>query len=78
MHHQDPQWALHVIQEDAAGIMDFTRLSTLRSYDEVATVKILDTTNFALHQVAQDLADWINRTKKINCIGKVELYKSDE
>ncbi len=60
MHHQDPQWTPHVIQEYAAGIMDFTRLSTLRSYEEVANVKILDTTNLALHEVAQWVVDWIN------------------
>lgn len=29
MHHQDPQWTPHVIQEDAASIMDFSRLSAL-------------------------------------------------
>jgi len=71
MNTPDPQWTPHVIQEDAAGIMGTLHdLSKLRSYDEVATVKILDTTNLALHQVAQDLADWINRTGKIICIGK--------
>lgn len=41
MHHQDPQWAPHVIQEDAASIMDFTRLSSLRTYEGIANVKIL-------------------------------------
>jgi hypothetical protein len=34
--------------------MDFTRLSTLRNYKEVANVKMLDTTNLALHEVAQE------------------------
>jgi hypothetical protein len=63
MHHQDSQWTPHVIQEDAAGIMDFTRLSTLRTYEEVANVKILDTTDLALHEVAQELADWLNHTE---------------
>ncbi len=59
MHHQDPQWAMHVIQEDAASIMDFTRISTLKSYEEVANIKILDTTDLALHEVAGGLADWV-------------------
>ena len=59
MHTQDPQWAPHVIQEDAADIMDFTRLSALKSYEEVANVKILDTTDLALHEVAVKLADWV-------------------
>ena len=59
MHHQDPQWAQHVVKEDAASIMDFTQLSTLKSYEEVANVKILDTTDLALHEVAGQLADWV-------------------
>lgn len=59
MHHQDPQWTPHVIQEDAASHMDFSRLFALKSYKEVASVKILDTTNLALHEVAEELADWV-------------------
>lgn len=59
MHTRDPQWAQHVIQEDAASIMDFTKLSALKSYEEVATIKILDTTDLALHEVAVELADWV-------------------
>ena len=47
MHHQDPQWMPHVIREDAASHMDFSRLSALRTYEEVATIKIFDTTNLA-------------------------------
>jgi N-acetylglutamate synthase-like GNAT family acetyltransferase len=63
MHNQDPQWASHVIQEDAASIMDFTKLFALKSYEEVANVKILDTTDLALHEVAGELADWVNHTE---------------
>jgi len=43
MHHQDPQWNPHVNQEDTASIMDFSRLSALKSYEEVAAAKILGT-----------------------------------
>ncbi len=63
MHHQDPQWAPHVIQADAASIMDFSRLSALKSYEEVANVKILDTTDLDLHEVTRQLVDWINHTE---------------
>lgn len=59
MHTRDPEWTSHVIQEDAADIMDFTRLSALKSYEEVANVKILDTTDYGLHEVAGELADWL-------------------
>jgi GNAT superfamily N-acetyltransferase len=59
MHHLDPQWVPHVIQEDAASNMDFSKLSSLKSYEEVANVKILDTTDIALDEVAEQLADWV-------------------
>jgi len=59
MHHQDPQWVPHVIREDAASNMDFGKLSSLKNYEEVANVKILDTTELALHEVAGQLTDWI-------------------
>ena len=59
MHTRDPEWTPHVIQEDAASIMDFTKLSALKSYEEVANVKILDTTDLALNEVAGQLADWV-------------------
>ena len=66
MHPRDPEWTPHVIQEDAANIMDFSRLSALKSYEEVANVKILDTTDLALNEVAGQLADWVNHTKNTN------------
>jgi gluconate kinase len=69
MHHQDPQWTPHVIQEDAASIMDFRQFNNLASYKEVANVKILDTTDLALHEVARKLADWI----KTNIIPPIEI-----
>ena len=37
--------------------MDFTKLSALKSYEEVVNVKILDTTDLALNEVAVQLAD---------------------
>ena len=51
MHHKDPEWTPNVIQEDAANIMDFSRLSALKSYEGFANIKILDTSNLALHEV---------------------------
>ncbi len=91
MHTRDPQWTSHVIQEDAADIMDFTRLSPLKSYEEVANVKILDTTDLALHEVAQGLADWVgsfcltpfhvvkSQTHEVDVIGsKIESYNNSQ
>ncbi len=81
MHHQDPQWTPHVIQEDAVSIMDFSRLSALKSYEEVANVKILDTTELALHEVAMKLANWIKVEirQRIEIITKnITLQVSDD
>lgn len=63
VHHQDPQWAMHVIQESSSEIMDFSRLSQSTSYEKLANVTIFDTTNLALHEVAEKIADWINKTR---------------
>lgn len=91
MHHQDPQWAMHVIQEDAADVMDFKRLSALKSYEEVANVKSLDTTDLALHEVAMELADWVrsfdiapfhivkSKAHEVDVIGnKIETYNNSQ
>lgn len=91
MHHQDPQWAMHVIQEDASNMMDFSRLSVIKSYDEVANMTILDTTDLALHEVAQGLADWVglcrlppfhivkSQTHEVDVISnKIESYNNSQ
>lgn len=38
-------------------------LLSLKSYEEAVNVKILDTTDLALHEVAAQLADWANHTE---------------
>ena len=60
MHHQDPKWTPHVIQESSAPIMDFNRLNQLRSWTDVANILILDTTSLTLNEVAQKVAVWIS------------------
>lgn len=59
MHHQDPTWALHVIQDSDSCIMDFKRLENLNNWDDVARVIIIDTTGLTLDEVAQKVSDWI-------------------
>lgn len=59
MHTRDPEWTPHTIQEDAASMMDFSRLSAIKSYEEVANIKIFDTTTLTLNEVAEELVDWI-------------------
>ncbi len=60
MHHQDPKWAPDSIQEFSANVMDFGKLNQLTSYNDVADVRIIDTTDLALNEVAQKVTDWIN------------------
>ena len=61
MHHQDPKWAPHVIQADSANIMDFSQLKHIETWNDVANVNIIDTTNISLVEVAQKVADWIHK-----------------
>lgn len=63
MHHQDPQWTPHVIQELSASAMDFSRLNQLERWDEVAKIWILDTTDLSLNEVAQRVANWMRRVE---------------
>ncbi|STX51747.1 Uncharacterised protein [Legionella busanensis] len=65
MHHQDPKWAVNVIQEAAASIMDFRRFNQLANYNDLANILILDTTDLALKEVAWKIADWIRNTAVI-------------
>ncbi|WP_419418729.1 GNAT family N-acetyltransferase [Legionella sp. D16C41] len=67
MHHQDPKWAIHVIQESAASIMDFRRFDQLTNYNDLANILILDTTDLALKEVAWKLVDWIKSKETANC-----------
>jgi GNAT superfamily N-acetyltransferase len=60
MHHQDPKWTPHVIQDDCAHIMDFSRLAQLQNWQDVANVHILDTTSLDINQVAHKVVDWAN------------------
>ena len=59
MHHQDPTWMPHVIQDESANTMDFSRINELTSYNDTAHIQILDTTPLTINKVAQQVADWI-------------------
>ncbi|STX50951.1 Uncharacterised protein [Legionella busanensis] len=67
MHHQDPTWAVHVIQESAASMMDFSRFNQLENYSHLDNILILDTTALALKEVAWKIADWIKNIETANC-----------
>lgn len=63
MHHQNPNWHITVIEEDAASIMDFSQLKRLSDFKEVANLELIDTTGLELNDVATKIMEWINNSK---------------
>lgn len=63
MHTHDPQWELHVIQNNAWSGLDFSYLARLKNWSDVASVMVIDTTELKLDDVAQALVQWINDSK---------------
>ncbi len=63
MHHQDPQWAQHVITEDCWEELDFGRWNKLTSWCSLATVKLIDTTRLSITEVADNVVTWINELR---------------
>ncbi|HAT3869033.1 hypothetical protein SC371_03685 [Legionella pneumophila serogroup 2] len=61
MHHQDPKWTQHVLKEDCWNGLEFSNWDQLESWDDKASIELLDTTNFSIENVARKVADWINR-----------------
>lgn len=59
MHHQDPQWAQHVLKEDCWNGLDFSSWDHLKNWDSKANIKFLDTTNLSIKSVASNVASWI-------------------
>ncbi|MFS8506940.1 MAG: AAA family ATPase [Candidatus Babeliales bacterium] len=59
MHHQDPQWAQHVLKEDCWKGLDFSAWDKLTSWESKANVKILNTTDLSITESAHAVANWI-------------------
>lgn len=59
VHHQDPSWQQHVIKNDAWSKLDFSNWDDLIAWPEKIEIKIIDTTNLSVEQVAQKVAKWI-------------------
>lgn len=60
MHHQDPQWTQNVVSDDSWDGLDLKVWNQWTNWDSKASVKILDTTDLSISQVAQSVADWVN------------------
>ena len=63
MHHQDPTWTPHVIQDECAHVMDFSRVNQLQNWHDIVNVHLLDTTNSTLNEVAQQVVNWVKSMK---------------
>lgn len=60
MHHQDPQWIQHVLTEDCWHGLDFSVWDQLANWNSKESVRIIDTTELSLNEVATKVTDWIN------------------
>lgn len=52
MHHQDPSWEIHVIQDFSSSLLDFSIIKNLKNYSDYAKVKFIDTTHYSPKEVA--------------------------
>jgi hypothetical protein len=50
MHHKDPQWVQHVLKENCWDGLFFSAWDQLVSWDNTASVKIIDTTELSLSE----------------------------
>lgn len=62
VHHEDPQWEQHVIKDDSWHDMQFDQWDKLETWCPVASIKIIDTTNVSIEEVASQVKDWIKST----------------
>ena len=60
MHHEDPQWAQHVIKEESWEHLNFSRWDMLTRWDSLATTFRLDTTYLSLSNTVSALTQWIH------------------
>jgi hypothetical protein len=56
MHCHDPQWEQRVIKDSCWSGMDFSGWDTLHSWNEVANVRIIDTSSMSIAEVAKQLS----------------------
>ena len=59
MHHQDPQWAQDVLKNDAWDNLDFSAWDHLQNWCPNANIKLLNTTDCSVRDVAEKLAEWV-------------------
>jgi chloramphenicol 3-O-phosphotransferase len=68
MHHQNPQWAQHVVKEDAWEGLNFCHWDQLEHWTNKAHIKTLDTTRLSVKDAASEVASFILEPKKTNSV----------
>jgi GNAT superfamily N-acetyltransferase len=80
MHHKDPQWMPHVLKENCWKGLSFNVWDKLLEWQNTANIKLLDTSELSLSEVAMNLAHWIqgepNQLKELIPNTTYELYKN--
>ncbi len=66
MHHQDPQWMQHVLKENCWNGLSFSAWDNLVNWNNKASVRIIDTTELSLNEVATNVAKWIHEKDNKN------------
>tara|TARA_B100000508_G_C11463138_1_gene280204 strand:- start:1783 stop:2334 length:552 start_codon:yes stop_codon:yes gene_type:complete len=61
MHHEDPQWEQHVIKENSLKQLNFSCWDQHTSWDELANVYKLDTSDLLIEEVCQQVEKWVSK-----------------
>lgn len=59
LHHHSPQWAQHVITDDASSRMDFSRWHNQTAWQDVSSLQTIDTSELTIKDVADVLIKWV-------------------
>lgn len=59
VHCYDPKWEQHVIKNESADIMCFDQWDRLTSWDDHATVKVIDTTQLSIKDVVDKIVQHV-------------------
>ncbi|MCD6055564.1 MAG: hypothetical protein K0R12_526 [Gammaproteobacteria bacterium] len=65
MHHQDPQWAQHVLIEDCWEGLDFSLWANRENWDSKIKIRIIDTTCLSLSETAAQVAKFIDEQEDL-------------
>ncbi len=59
MHCANPRWEQHVIKQGSSTIMHFDEWDSLQSWNEKTSIKLIDTSQYSIEQVASRIASYI-------------------